>query len=276
MKGLFVSALLLVSTAVFSGCIEIYTTINLKPDGSGTIEKNLMMSKEAIMMISNFFPSQDSTKKFELFDEDKFRKDALDMGDHVTYVAGRRQSAEDKEGYIITYAFNDIDKVKIGQNPSSIIRPPEMNDMSDTTGSTQDEYITFDFSRNDPSVLIIKLPSEKFQESEKEQLESAVDTMHINTEMEQKIRQMMKDMKMAFVVNIPGTIIETNADYHEGSKITLAEIDFGKLIENPENYKRFLAMRNKPFAEAKKFLRTIPGIKIELNENVEVKFKQQE
>lgn len=276
MKGLFVSALLLVSTTVFSGCIEIYTTINLKPDGSGTIEKNLMMSKEAIMMISNFFPGQDSTKKFDLFDEDKFRKDALDMGDHVKYIAGKRQSAEDKEGYIITYAFTDIDNVKIGQNPSKIIRPPEMNEMSDTTSSPAgpaDEYITFDFSRDDPSKLSIKLPSEEFQESEKEQLESAVDTMRINTEMEQKIKQMMKGMKMAFVVNIPGTILETNAAYHEGSKITLAEIDFGKLIENPENYKRFLTMKNKPFSEAKKFLRTIPGIKIELNENVEVKFK---
>lgn len=273
MKGLFVSALLLVSMTVFSGCIEIYTTINLKPDGTGTIEKNLMMSNEAIMMIQSFFPGQDSTKKFDLFDEDKFRRDALDMGSGVTYIGGKRQAAPDKEGYVITYAFNNIDKVKIGQNPSQIIRPPEMNEMADTASSPAGEYIAFDFSRDDPSDLTISLPSEEFQESEKEQLESAVDTMRINTEMEQKIKQMMKGMKMAFVVNIPGTILETNAAYHEGQKITLAEIDFGKLIENPENYKRFLAMKNKPFSEAKKFLRTIPGIKIELNEKVDVKFK---
>lgn len=272
MKRLLISALLLASITVLPGCIEIYTTINLKSDGTGTIEKSLMMSKEAIMMISNLFPEQDSTKKFDLFDEDKFRKDALDMGDHVRYISGKRQSAEDKEGYVITYAFTDIDKVRIGQNPSKIVRPPEMAEIGDTSGHG-DEYISFDLDKNNPSTLTIKLPSEEFQESEKQQLESAVDTMQIDTQMEKNIKQMMREMRMEFVVNVPGTITETNAEYRVGSKITLAEIDFGKLIENPENYKRFLAMKNRSFTEAKKFLRTIPGIKIELNDKVEVKFR---
>ncbi|MGE5350731.1 MAG: hypothetical protein ACM3P0_01520 [Acidobacteriota bacterium] len=273
MKRLFISALLLASVMILPGCIEIYTTINLNPDGTGTVEKNLMMSREAIMMISSFFPNPDTTKKFDLFDEDKFRKDALDMGDHVKYVSGKRQSAKDKEGYVITYAFTDIDKVRIGQNPAHILRPPDMPAMEKDTTDDGEEYISFDLKRDDPSTLTIKLPSEEFQESEKKQLESAVDTMQIDTQMEKKIKQMVSQMRMAFVVNVPGTITQTNAQYHEGSKITLAEIDFGKLIEDPRNYKRFMAMKDKPFSEAKKFLRTIPGIKIELNEKVEVKFK---
>ncbi|MCU7496838.1 MAG: hypothetical protein HF314_14750 [Ignavibacteria bacterium] len=233
-----------------------------------------MMSKEALLVISNFFPGSDSSgaKEFDLFDEDKFRKDALDMGDHVTYISGKRQSAKGKEGYIVTYSFSDIDKVKIGQNPSRIVRPPETPELSDTS-SNGEEYISFDLDKNDPSTLRINLPSEEFQESKKEQLESAVDTMQIDTQMEQKIKNMMSDMKMAFVVNVPGLISESNATYREGSKITLAEIDFGKLIENPENYRRFISMKNKPFPEVKKFLSTIPGIKIELNNKVEVKFR---
>ncbi|MGE5429997.1 MAG: hypothetical protein ACM3QX_02930 [Syntrophomonadaceae bacterium] len=270
MKRLFISALLLASITVLSGCIEIYTTINLNSDGTGTIEKNLMMSKEAIMMISSFFPNKDSTKKFDLFDEDKFRRDALSMGDDVTYMSGKRQSAEDKEGYIIAYAFKDIDKVKIGQDPSQIVRPQGTPGMSDTSSGG---YISFDLDKDDPSTLTINLPSEEFQESEKEQLESAVDTMQIDTQMEQQIRKMMSGMKMAFAVNIPGTITATNAEYRDGSRITLAEIDFGKLIENPENYKRLMAMKSKPFSEAKKFLRTIPGIKIELNNKVKIEFR---
>lgn len=275
MNRLFLSAFLLVSLTVIPGCIEIYTTINLKPDGTGTIEKNLMMSKEAIMMVSSFFPEGDSSgrKGFELFDEDKFRRDALDMGDHVTYLSGRKQADEDKEGYVITYGFTDIDKVRIGQNPSRIVEQPELAEMNDTSSSNGSEYISFDLEKNSPSVLTIKLPSEEFQESEKEQLESAVDTIRIDTGMEKKIKEMVSRMKMAFVVNVPGTITETNAEYHEGSKVILAQIDFGKLIENPANYKRFLAMKNKPFSEAKKFLRTIPGMKIELNSRVKVKFR---
>lgn len=273
MKRLLISALLLSLVIALPGCIEIYTTINLKRDGTGTVEKNLMMSKEAILMISNFFPNPDTTKKFDLFDEDKFRRDALDMGDHVTYLSGKRQSAGDKEGYVITYSFTDIDKLRIGQNPAQIVRPPEMQEMEKDTASDGEEYISFDLYKDDPSTLTINLPSEEFQESEKRQLESAVDTMQIDTQMEQKIKQMISQMKMAFVVNLPGKITGTNAQYHEGQRVTLAEIDFGKLIENPQNYRRFMAMKDKPFSEAKKFLRTIPGIKIELNEKVEVKFK---
>lgn len=272
MKRICLTALPFLFLFYLSGCIEIFTTIRVKPDGSGTIEKNLMMSKEAIMMISNFFPKRDSSgdKGFDIFDEAKFRNDASEMGDGVSYLSGKKLTTEDKEGYDIIYSFNDISRLKIGENPREIVASPSTIQFD---SAARDDYISFDLKKNDPSVLTITLPSEEFQEKKKEQLESAVDTFQIDPETERKIKQMMRGMKMSFVVDMLAGIKETNAAYREGSRIVLAEINFGKLVEDPSNYKRFLSMKDKPFIEAKEFLRTLPGIKIELNHKVEVTFK---
>ena len=87
-----------------------------------------------------------------------------------------------------------------------------------------------------------------------------------------QLKQILKDLKMTLSLEINGKIEETNATFVDGSKITLFEIDFGKLIDNPEKFKEFTKVHPNSLDELKKIVKGIPGIKIEINEPMMVKF----
>ena len=65
---LFISLLL-------TGCLQVETTINVKNDGSGTINEKVLMSKTFVNMIKEFtqaFQDSASTEEFAFFKERKF------------------------------------------------------------------------------------------------------------------------------------------------------------------------------------------------------------
>ena len=62
MQKIFTKVVLFLFTAVlFTGCLEVDTTIHLNKDGSGTLEESVLMSSQVIEMISAFAASFDST-----------------------------------------------------------------------------------------------------------------------------------------------------------------------------------------------------------------------
>ena len=88
--------------------------------------------------------------------------------------------------------------------------------------------------------------------------------------------QMMKvfeGMRIAFSVEVEGTILETNAMHREGSRVTLIDIDFGKLIEMPERFKKIGQAQPKTLEEAKLLMKDIPGIKVDFNDEIIITFK---
>ena len=47
------------------------------------------------------------------------------------------------------------------------------------------------------------------------------------------MQQMFKDMKISLAVEVAGRIVETNAEYRDGSRVTLMEMDFNKVLAEP-------------------------------------------
>ena len=90
--------------------------------------------------------------------------------------------------------------------------------------------------------------------------------------MAQEMKEMFKDMKVNIALEVEGDIIRTNATHREGSKITLMEVDFGKLMENEEALKKVNQLEPRNAAEARKLLKDIPGIKVEFNPELRVEF----
>lgn len=70
-----------------------------------------------------------------------------------------------------------------------------------------------------------------------------------------------------------GEIVETNAFHHEGSKVTLMELDFGKLFENQDKMEEVRKVNPKTVQDVMKFMKDLQGIKVDLNNKIEVKFK---
>ena len=89
----------------------------MKPDGSGTIEQTLLMNTAALKgMLGGLGGTQQSSGGIN---EDELRKAAARLGEGVTYVSSEPLKADDGfEGAKVIYAFTDINKVRVDQDPN--------------------------------------------------------------------------------------------------------------------------------------------------------------
>lgn len=262
------------------GCIQVSTVIKVKPDGSGTIEETLLISKAAMQQIEEATKEMAAqmdgqpgsvSKGFEVLDENELRKSASEMGQGVTYVSSKKIATDDAEGYRATFAFSDINKVRLDTSPSGKTPSPSGMGAKD---DHEEAVATFRFDQGPPAVLLVTLPEELT--SDNLQPPELPDTLPADdpqmATMAKEMKEMFKDMKVNIALEVEGDIISTNATHREGSKITLMEVDFGKLMENEEALKKVKQLEPKNADEARKLLKDIPGIKVEFNPELRVEF----
>ena len=271
MKKTFTKFVVLLITAIlFTGCLEVNTTIHLNKDGSGTLEESVLMSSQVVQMISAFASSFDSTaadtNKFSLFREAELIADTAKYGSGVKYISGKEVKEDEREGYNVVYSFKNINDLKINQNPNSKLDMEGVEFQEDTVH----EFLHFDFTAGETALLTIKLPSIKDQEVSNEV--PSQDTLS-STEGMDELLKLMKDMRIALTLDIDGNITETNASYVKGSQVTLFDINFNELLDNPEKLKMFKQQNPKNLEEIKKIVENLPGVKVELNNVVNISFE---
>lgn len=248
-----------------TGCLQIEKTVKLKPDGSGTVEETLVMSKATLaqmqQMMASFGGDKATAKPPELMDEAKLKEAAGKMGEGVTFVSATKISGEQGEGFKAIYAFTDINKLKVDQNPSSAMpgqKPPSEKDKK--------EPVVFRFTKGSLAELAITLPQPEVKP--KKEQPPGMEDMAI-----QMMQQMFKDMKITLAVEVEGAIKETNAEYRDGSRVTLVEMDLNKLLGDPVKLKEVAKANPQSLAEAKALLKSIEGVKIESSPEVKIKFQ---
>jgi len=269
---LFKNVLILASlTYLLVGCLQVETTINVNKDGSGTINEKVLMSKTFVNMIKEFaqaFQDSASTEEFAFFKEEEIIADANDYGDDVKYVSHTFINDDKWEGYQAAYSFNDISKVRIQPDPDSKVG------MSDEGAETteKEEYYFFKFKKGDVSELTIDRPDIDFTSDSQEDSQSDTSEQS-DDEMGDEFVKMMEGMRINIVVQVEGQIASTNATYVDGSKITLMQMDFGEMMKNKESFKEFKNNEPRNIEEMKGFLEKFPGMKIEIEKPISVKFK---
>jgi hypothetical protein len=295
LKTFLICVILLTLTA----CFQVDTTLEVKTDGSGVIEETFLMKKDFLdqmkIMVEGMAKdmgqalpesenhgktqkgaeAQNKTKEFDIFDEAKLKEGAKEMGEGVTYVEGSKVVVGGYEGYKAIYAFKDINKVRINQNPGEKVPGGPQQGNADAKGAK--EYLTFTFTKGKPAELIIKSPAKGFDKKSgdsSEGVKPSQDNANASEEMLSQMKGLFQGMKFALAVVVDGDILETNATHREGSKITLLELDFGKLIENPEKFKKFSESKPKTMEEAKLLMQDLPGIKVDLNNEIKIIFDQ--
>jgi len=267
-KTVFIYASL---TLLLVGCLQVETTINVAKDGSGTINEKVLLSRTFVNMMKEFaqaFQDSTSTEEFSLFKEDEIKADAKDYGDDVKYVSHTLVNNDKWEGFQAVYSFNDITKIKIQPDPGSKVG------MGDEEGdSTADEeYYFFKFKKGDVSELIIDRPDIEF-DADSNGVSEPDTSEQSDEEMEEEFLKMMEGMKINISLQVDGNIASTNASYVDGSKITLMQMDFGEMMKDKESFKEFKNKEPKNIEEMKEFLEKFPGMKIEIEKPISVKFK---
>ena len=257
----FQSSLLVILVGVLtSGCFRSTTTIELKPDGSGTIVQENAVGAQALAMIKSFASQQDGKGASpDIFSQEQAIKTAESMG--VTFVSGEPIKSAEIEGYRARYRFDDITKIKVNMQQS----PDSMSG----SGSKQPPF-GFTFARGaSSSLLTIQMPEQAPGTSPFPGMPGGSATDADKAQAAQAMAMMKMMMKGLFVdvsLAVDGRIIKSNATHTEGTKVTLLQLDFDKLLEDEANFKKLEA------AKDLKGLVNIPGLKVSSEPKLMIEF----
>ena len=258
---------------VFSGCLQVNTKVNLNKDGSGTIEETFVMKSSVVNMMKKFVLAFDSTKtdEFNLFNEDELRAKATNYGEGVQYVSGEKVIIDGYEGFKTVYSFSDINKIKI--NPSPEDKIPLGDGLGETDSSVMNENLQFNFTKGNPSTLIINFPqTKKDEESSMGEDEAEIEDSTLNPEQMQKLIEMFDGMKISLSFNFNDNIKETDATYVNESEVTLMEVDFSEIIKHKDILEELQKTKPQSMEEFKNIIGELPGVKVEFKETVTIKF----
>ncbi len=270
----FIFAGFILST-LFVGCLQVDTKVNVNKNGSGTIEETVVMKNAVIQMFKEFAVMFDSTKneEFQMFKEDELKSKAADYGEGVKYVSGKKYSIEGYEGYKVVYAFKDINKIKLSPNPDDKmpfgqeVMSAEVNEKKSV-----DDYLKFNFTKGNPSTLIIDFPKPQAEVDSVVEDTEAIQDSAFKDDMTNKLTEMFDGLKMNLTINFNDDIDETDASFVDGNKVTLMQIDFSEILKHKDVLEKLQKIKPKTMDQFKEAVGDMEGIKVEFKDKITVKF----
>lgn len=267
MKIIYSLILIFSFFVLLNGCIEVRTLVSVNPDGSGQFEETVLLNKEITDLLAQFSSDSAGNNSFNLFNEEEMIHKAKNYGEDVKYISGEKLSEKNKEGYKVIYSFKDLNNLKINENPGSRI-PDESGEMEEIP-----ENIVFKFTKGNPSEIQIFMP-DNFSKDNDEKMDttSSMDSLENAGDELEKMKYFLKDMLISVDLKINGIIKETNASYVEDSKITLLKIDFNEVLNDSLSLQKIENIQPENIEMLKKIIKNVPGIKVELQNPVNIKF----
>ena len=262
MKKVSLLIVLMVVLFVLSGCLQSHRTIHVKKDGSGTIEEKMLIGSMGSMMGGIMNSS----------DVEKLKADAASFGEGVQYVSSKEITENDMSGYEVVYSFADISKVKIDMNAAGKIM--QMGEESDIA-----EYVTFDFKKGKNAELKVIFPRDMDDESEQiegevwdedEEVGAGEDEQDMAMQM---AKSMYGNMEISIKIVIDVKITSTDATHIQENEVILQEIIFTEMLEDEKALKAMEKSEDMSDSERMKLIEDFPGVKVELKDEISIKFK---
>ncbi len=269
--------LITMSIAIYllTGCFQVSTVVRVNPDGSGTVGETMLLSKRMIAQMNEMvqgFAGENGAKPepIELFEPDKLKAQAAGMGNGVTYLSGEKSETAEYSGYTATYAFKDINTLRLGQKSEESAGGAEGQ-------KTPSMPLLFHFSKGSPATLTIEQPREKspakVTEPPADKVDSTTGTNSAIPDGEAKqLAEMFMGMKMSLAVEVNGAILETNATHRDGSRITIVDFDLAKFGSSLPQLEKLKLLQGSSPADAKELMKGFPGMKMDLNDRLKVVF----
>jgi hypothetical protein len=262
-----------IATLVVAGCMEIETVVRVNADGSGTITERLVMSNEIVELMKEMAPEGQPA---ELYNEQELRDAASGYGEGVTFVSVKDVETEFGKGHETSYAFTDINKIRVGQDPGEIM--PGGGGMEGE--AEEGDFTTFTMQPGYPAQLVIHWPVDQ---NEPETVETTEEVSVEETaaeespEQQEAAMEMMKmafkDMRMSMHVEVAGEVIDSNATHLNGNRVTLIEIAFAEFLDSEEAMTAMASNSDQSVADMKEMMRLIPGLKMEIEPEVSILFE---
>ncbi len=272
---------LLTAAALLGGCIDVQTDVRVALDGSGVVHERVLIANKTVKMLRNMasmFGGDDAGVP-GLIDEKKLRAQAEAMGPGVKLDSVRPTRTDKGEGYTAVFSFHDVNGLRLDQNPGG--KAPSAG----TTGkdsAQRPEYVTFEFHGGEIAELIVHTTVASTTDTAlapradtNASRPATASTMSGGQQTVAMMKELFDGFRVAMSVTVDGDILETNAAFLEGSRVTLLEMDFGKLLDDPDKLEALTEHNPQNLADAKELMRAIPGIRVELAPLVRIKFTRE-
>jgi hypothetical protein len=280
------------AAAALSGCLDVEKLVHVRPDGSGYVEERMLMKRETLAMMQGMArmaaQSGDQGQPL-LLDRERLAAAAAALGPDVTLASAEALSTPEAEGYVARYSFPDINRLTLDQTPQD---PAAADAALPGTGPAhvgpgglpgngapnrqRRETIAFELRKGDRPLLIVQSPNgDRPPLPALEEPKAPLGTPPEGPEREMALKmmqQMFQGMRVAVQVEVEGEIIETNASFRDGSRITLVDIRFDRILADPDRFERLVLAQPEGVAEVKALMQDLPGVKVEPNNRVEIRF----
>ena len=257
-----------VCSLTLSACLSTSTIIRVAPDGSGTVEQTLMFNAKAVESAfagMGFKPSgskSTSSVQKSPIDEASMKQAAETLGNGVTLVSVTPvKEPSGFEGVTARFRFDDITKL----NTRDFLMPgPAAQEMS--SGGAKDR-IAFDLRRapGGTSILTATFAEEPGKSSSGKSSKGAKGGPGLDDpEVRQMVKALFKGFRIGVDLEIIGQIVQTDADYVNGKRITLAEIDIEQLLLEGKKLESLdkIISPDASIAEVRPYLKDVKGLKI--------------
>jgi hypothetical protein len=261
-----------VTSVALTGCINSTTLIKLKADGSGTVEQTTLMNVAALKAM---VPGADKEMGGTGVNKADLERTAARMGKGVRLVSAEPiKGGNGFEGSKAIFAFDDINQIQVNTGPS----------MSGSTSGrvsaepTSDDPVRFTFTRaggtSTLAIAFVDKPGAGATASTPAGGKPEGMPDLTNPMMMSMIKSMFAGFKLNIDLEVDGSIVKTNAEYVNGSRLTLLEMDMDALLADEAKLK---TLQDKLGPDAslsalKPYLKDIKGIKID-GPSIRVEFK---
>ena len=243
---------------VASGCINSASLVKIKPDGSGTIEQTMLVNMAAIKGLMSGMGAGQTKESGGVLNEAEFKRAGERMGVRPVSLTPMKEGGF--EGAKAIYAFDDITKVRVDQDPQLGGRAAGTTPGSRASTSP----IKFGLTRQGASSVLTITVDEKAADSATARAQDAPSLESIDPAMMQMIKTMFDGFRILIDVEVDGKIVKTNADYVSGSRITLLEVDMAGVFADEAKLKA-LQSKVQPgssISELRPYLKDIKGVKV--------------
>lgn len=267
---------LCVTALLLAGCINVSTTLTVRPDGSGTITERLTVDDDLAGMMAAMSQATDSTGgNRDLFSEDEIRAEA-DSLPGLSLQSFTRIDDTTETGYEAVYAFENLNDISFDPAPDDVM-PERATDEMDGNPFDLMSAMQYEFTPGRPATLTIRMPRDT---TEAESDDATADTLAADDDPPSEtelamMRAMMEDTGIRVAVAIDGRIVETNATHRSGNTVTLLNLDFGTLVQDSTAFREMMTLSDDPAGPQVLIdrLNTLPGMTIEPQETVTIRFR---
>jgi hypothetical protein len=261
------------------GCINLQTIVKVKPDGSGTMHQTMTMNPQAMegmmeamaaqmggKVTKNDKPAGKAEKKtLPGTSAAEAKAKAAEFGEGVTFTSVDPIEKPDAMGATLNFAFKDVNKLTINPKPDK----PGKAMGAPASEEKPEDRLKFRFARaasGNPQLTVVMGDLKRAGKP------SAAPPAPTKPEELAMMKQMFKGMRILVAVDVEGKVVKTNSPYVEGNRVTIIDFDFEKLMENP-NVPNLDPIFEGSLDDARKALKGVKGIKMNVDPEVQVEFK---